>query len=79
MTRQRVPDVLAETIAALSRVVELLEGLSAVAWAAPACGDWTLDQAVAHLAIGPIAYLEIIDQIVVLAVVHPGPLRVCER
>lgn len=64
VTRQRVPDVLAETSAALSRVVKLLEGLSAVAWAAPACGDWTLDQTAAHLAIGPIAYLEIVDQVV---------------
>jgi uncharacterized protein (TIGR03083 family) len=63
VTRHSVPDVLEATRTALSRVTGLLTNLPSKAWAAPACGDWTVDQTAAHLAVGPIAYLEIIDQI----------------
>jgi len=58
-----VPDVLAATGTTLSRVADLLTDLPITAWDAPACGDWTVDHTAAHLAVGPIAYLEIIDQI----------------
>jgi uncharacterized protein (TIGR03083 family) len=63
VTRHSVPDVLEATRTGLSRVTALLTDLPIAVWNAPACGEWTVDHTAAHLAVGPIAYLEIIDQI----------------
>lgn len=55
--------VLEATRQAVARTAGLLASLPEPRWTAPACGTWSVDQTAAHLAIGPIAYLEIVDQI----------------
>jgi uncharacterized protein (TIGR03083 family) len=55
-------EVLAATDMAVRKLVADLETLSPDAWTVAACGAWTVDQTVAHLALGPIAYGAITDQ-----------------
>jgi uncharacterized protein (TIGR03083 family) len=56
--------VLSSTRAAARRLARDLQAVDPGVWARPACGEWTVDQTVGHLVLGPVAYLEIIDQIV---------------
>ncbi len=55
-------EVLAATDQAVHQLTADLLTLSADAWAIPACGSWTVDETVAHLALGPIAYSVITEQ-----------------
>lgn len=55
--------VLAATHVAVQQLLDDLSSLPVDAWSRQACGVWSVDQTVAHLALGPIAYAEIVDQI----------------
>lgn len=55
-------EVLAATDRAVRRLVADLSSLPADAWSRPACGSWNVDETVAHLSLGPIAYAVIIEQ-----------------
>lgn len=55
-------DVLDATNAAVEKLTAELAALPADAWKRPACGEWNVDQTVAHIGLGPIAYGNMIDQ-----------------
>lgn len=57
-------EILAATDQATRRLLVDLYVVPPEAWGNKACGDWTVDETVAHLALGPIAYAVILDQMV---------------
>lgn len=59
----RLTAVLSATTTAAQRLADDLQRAAESAWSTPACGSWTVDQTVGHLVLGPVAYLEIIDQV----------------
>lgn len=54
--------VLDATDRAVRRLVEDLGAIPEQAWSNRACGEWTIDQTVAHISIGPLAFCQMVEQ-----------------